>query len=385
MLKFPPEEFAVLITRFILKTLPLLAEEGWAPDLGRAREILAIPDVSQEPNFSRALVQARQIYVFSRFGSLLASFKYQSLADEIFSSLSNGFYAEGRGYWCDRVIRDDSSPHPVELSLYTHAFMLFGVGTYAYIAKSKVALQQVKDAISFLDRWPTDPTERIYHRRIDSKHRSLSSDFGQNEHMHLFEAYLQLATLSGEDKYLNRAGEILRSVRAVFFDDGVIYEEAKLSLDTLVVGGVYEPGHLAEWAWLCRWYYDLTGNDEVYNFGRSLLEKSRTVGWDHEYGGVYDAIESGSIAVTSKRLWPQLEALKAALVYGDTAQPTFAEHILKIVLAHYLKPDGVWVERQTRDFSNNPGIMPVSSGYHLGCAVLECLKVVPKSFLPRMF
>ena len=134
-------------------------------------------------------------------------------------------------------------------------------------------------------------------------------------------------------------------------------------------GGLIEPGHQFEWAWLLERWGKARGHGAARAMARRLYETGLK-GVDPVREVAVNALwEDLSVRDGAARLWIQTEHLKAALSLGDEAQALRAAR----GLARYLETPkrGAWRDRLSPDgtFVEEPA--PATSFYHLIVAILE--------------
>jgi mannose-6-phosphate isomerase len=135
-----------------------------------------------------------------------------------------------------------------------------------------------------------------------------------------------------------------------------------------------EPGHMMEWVWLLDRYAGLSGAD-VAGAQRILYARARELGRD-ESGFLVDKLRLGERAAGSRRLWPQTEYLKAALVMarmGERGAAEVAEWLIEALFQSYLHQpvEGLWCDAYDAEGEQASTSVPASIVYHLMEAVLE--------------
>lgn len=358
---------------FVDKTLPGLLTHAWDTARGGVIEKLS-SDFSTAPyTFRRSMLHARQLFLYSHWSVRLGDDRYARAADDVFAYLMAHHHDTAQGGWFDSVDLDgrvrERSKH-----LYSMAFVIFGLSTYGHVLGRQAAIPFIDEALAFLDR-TFAIGDGLYHTKIDADGTATTPVALQNPHMHLFEALLQLHATSGRADVLARATALFDAVKRTFVRDGMIIEQVPYGTSPADdVPVIVEPGHQAEWAWLVAWYSDLRGGDAALReFGRGLYTHAVELGWDDEIGGVFDEVDPDTRAVVTdtKRFWPILELIKATHVHGTPDSGPSVDVLVDFVLTNYLQPNGLWIERRTRQMRVVPGDAPVSSGYHLGLAVSE--------------
>lgn len=322
------------------------------------------------------MVHGRQLFVYSVWGQRLGNRAFAAHADRIFAYLADRFADPDHGGWHDRTDLDGNVTVTDKL-LYSHAFVLLGLTAYAYCLGRDVGphLDRTLEYIERRFRYGAG----LYHSALDRAGHDISESVDQNPLMHLLEALLLLGERAGRPDALGIARTIVERMQVSFLRGGLVVEHLGHDLEPHPDHGhVAEPGHPAEWAWLLDWYGRLAGRGDLDALCRTLLSNGMRHGWDREHTGLFDRIDriSGQAMVTTKRLWPLAETIKAASVFPDcVAAAGHSVDLLIGLLCHcYLKPDGTRAERLHRDMTVADPCLPASTCYHLSFALAEALK-----------
>ena len=362
---------------FIEQTLPMVAAVGCNYGSGPLIEQVKDDWSITEVGFQRSMLHGRQLYVFSTWGTLLANPSYLAFADYVYESLVQHFPGEKPGSWVDKVSADkEFLPIDASMSLYSHAFVIFGMATYASLRGSKEANAHIQSSLKFLDQFfLRNDASGLFYSQLNAMYQPATQQLLQNPHMHLFEALLQLYALTKRQDVLFRLKQLYQKFIHSFLHGHAIIEKAFSNTETDIT---IEPGHLAEWAWLMRWADTLFGETLYVPTGQQLLQSCVRFGWDQAHGGIFDILSYPDLQVVkeSKRLWPQLELIKALLAYpkDDTLQTVYGcsiENVAGLLMRYYMKMDGSWFEHLQKDLQPELGVMPLSSIYHMSMAVLQ--------------
>jgi len=196
--------------------------------------------------------------------------------------------------------------------------------------------------------------------------------FQANAHMHLLEAALAWEAAGRDSGWRLLADEVAELALARFVDEraGVLHEFFDVDWNVLAdgEGGLIEPGHQFEWAWLLQRWSQARGRGEGAEVARRLYAAGLR-GVEPATGLVVNAMWSDlAVRDPASRLWTQTEYLKAALLFGDEGEALRAAQ----GLAAYLetpKP-GTWRDKRRPDgaFVEEPA--PATSLYHLLGAIL---------------
>ncbi|MFS8057144.1 AGE family epimerase/isomerase [Rhizobium sp. BR 317] len=224
--------------------------------------------------------------------------------------------------------------------------------------------------------------------------KTLAADFGgwaetasgdlprrQNPHMHFFEACLALWEIDGSYTYVTRAREIFALFQAQFYDRefGLLREFFGPAWEISKEYGSdrIEPGHMAEWVWLIRRYEKLAKGDHTQLCANLLASSQRCRSGSFTPFILDEVFDDGSISKNTRRLWPQIELLKAYVAeytaQNDPINLDRARQLATQIMTEYLShtPHGMW--RDCFDGSGNfvANSIPGSSAYHLWTIVAD--------------
>ena len=372
---------AVLADWMTGAALPLWCGPGHAgPGRGFIDDFDRAGRPAPEPR-TAVLVQARQIYVYSH-AALLGWPHGLAAAGDALQLVQDHGWAPGGG-WVRSIGRAGGVADPT-IDLYDNAFMLLALAWFARATGEATAIgwahrtldaiearMRLGDTPGFANTWPEEPGPRL-----------------QNPHMHLLEAMLALHEATGEARFGTAARGLVALFQERLFDPatGTLAEyfgPAWQRLPEAYPGRVTWPGHHFEWVWLLYQAKARLGI-ETRSEAMALQGFAERHGMDADTGLVrYAVTEQGVPLDRSIRLWPQTEALKAALMMleheGQSAAA--ATRILHNLLRLHLDraPRGTWTE--TYDGAGKPVIGRIASTslYHILVAYAELVRVTGRS------
>jgi mannose/cellobiose epimerase-like protein (N-acyl-D-glucosamine 2-epimerase family) len=381
------EGLGAFVAWVVDKALPVWSVAGFDPVAGRFRERL---DWSGAPLDvpHRAMVQARQIYVYSRAcevgwlpeGGALAETAMASLIRD-FGEISSGEASFAFAVDAAGNVVDDTR------DAYAHAFVLYGIA-WLYRLNGDPALLGLADKLRAF----------ISSRLVDARHGGVfdavppaSREKRQNPLMHLLEAYLALERAAPGRGALEDAAALVHLFDSRLYDDesGVLREyfarDWAPSADP-ARADLWEPGHHFEWVWLLREYERLSGDDRGMHAAGRLYQVAREHGLGDD-GLVHDVLASDrAVRASSHRVWPHAEAIKAAMARhagGDPDALAFGRAMARRLLVHFLDMpfEGGWIDHI--DSRRRPLVtyVPASSLYHLVFAAAEAARAVPEAGL----
>lgn len=312
----------------------------------------------------RVRVQSRQVYTFTHAALKGWLPEGEAIAARGFQRLIETACPDKAARGCVHLIDDEGVVIDATRDLYDQAFLLLA-SSARIMAGDPCADEIAKRTLDFLDR------------ELASPHGGYLEDDGggvprrQNPHMHLFEAMMALYAASGDAAHLSRARAIETLFDARFLDrnHGVLREffAGDWTPDP-EKGEIVEPGHMAEWVFLLDRFEALTGEDRGEE--RRLLHRAamKTVA-PGDAPFLPNSLTLGRApARGARRLWPQTEALKAALIL---ARDDDAAALIDALFNSYLDEDvpGLWQDEY--DAAGRPVAkdVPASILYHLHEAV----------------
>ncbi len=343
---------------------------GWFEHLDQSGAPTAAP--------KRCRVQARQTYVYAQAkrlgwsGADDAQIRHGiDFLDRAYRR-ADGFYRKAAHV--DGSVADDG------FDLYDQAFVLLAlVSGYQALGEPTELRDQALRLLDLLG-------ERLAHPgggfQEDSPPRL---PLRSNPHMHMLEALLAWTQAGGGAAFEERARQITDLATRCFLDPatGAVgeYFDADWRFLPGDEGGVREPGHQFEWAFLLTEAAEVLGGDH-----RAAVERLERFGRTQGIDGarevaVFATDAAGTITDADARLWSQTERLRTALVLGahvgadDAAR--FADDAARAgaTIRRYLDVPvaGLWRDRMLANGTLVDEPAPASSFYHIVSALLPLL------------
>ena len=357
------------------KALPRWSVDGFDGAAGRFHERL---DAAARPIDvpHRAMVQARQVYVFARADLLGWSSGGGALAERAMRSLQRDFLDESASQASVAFSIDRFGGRVSEVrDAYAHAFVLFAAA-WLYRLNGDRRLLELADK---LDRFVRDRLVDPVHDGVFDTDPPARPTKRQNPLMHLLEAYLALERAAPGRGFAERARWIVTLFRTRLLQprSGVILEHFAQDWSTGEgTARVFEPGHHFEWVWLLRDYQSLIG-DDVAAIGTRLFDIALAHGVAAS-GLLFDEVgDDMRVVKPSHRLWPHTEAIKAAAVRarfdGDPRARALAAAMGHALTDNFLDRPfaGGWIDQIDGEGRALVDYVPASSLYHLFFAAAE--------------
>lgn len=357
---------------YVHDTLPLWLERGYDHARGGFFETLdydAKP-IAHQPR--RVRVQARQIYTFTEAALKGWIPEGEKLAAEAF-----GFYIDkacpdegARG--CVHLLSDSGEILDNRSDLYDQAFLLLACSARIKAGDDR-AQSLANKTIEFLNNELASPQGGWRESDAGELPRR------QNPHMHLFEAFMALYEATDDSAYRDLADTIHSLFLQRFFDAerGVLLEffNDNLTVAPPPRGDDIEPGHMMEWVWLLNRHAQ-GGEENDARIMKSLFTRALELGADKQ-GFLADKISLGGERRNgTRRVWPQTEFIKAALVMaqqGDKNAGDHAAHVVDKLFDTYLDQSvaGLWCDQYDADGAALAKDVPASILYHWHEAVVQ--------------
>lgn len=344
--------------------LPFWAEHGFDAEYGRFRERLD-GSARPQPVPHRAMVQARQIFVFAHAAEQGWIERGGDMAEHAMTSLLRDF-----AWTQDEETSFAFSIDPASAAIlspvrdaYAHAFLLFSIAALYRLNRDGRLLELADRIINFVERRLTDPAHGGLFDALPAP-----PEKRQNPHMHLLEAYLFLERAAPARGYLERAGKLVGLFRRHFLHEGLLLEY--FDQDWAVAErAIWEPGHHFEWVWLLGEYSALAGEDMAAEMN-ALHEVAMRHGLTTEGLVVDELSTAGTVLKPSSRVWPHTEAIKAAAtrhVAGDGSARAFADMMAAALMRDFLDRPfaGGWIDHLDPSGAPLVDYVPASTLYHL--------------------
>jgi mannose/cellobiose epimerase-like protein (N-acyl-D-glucosamine 2-epimerase family) len=237
----------------------------------------------------------------------------------------------GGYYW----ILEGITPTDTTKFAYGHAFVLLAASK-AYQAGIAAAADIIEYAYDILEKHFWQPKYNLYLDQISEDWSKIYPYRGQNSNMHLCDAMISAYEATGNEKYLERAYTLAKSVTLGLASqaDGLIwenyhidwtvdwdYEEKDETLAQFRPRG-FVPGHLVEWSKILLILDRHMHKNWLVKKAQFLFEYAILHGMDPKYGGIFYLLSrEGKVIDTDKRYWVMSEAIGAsALLACKTSQ-----------------------------------------------------------------
>ncbi|HBF29082.1 AGE family epimerase/isomerase, partial [Rhizobium sp.] len=337
-------------------------------------------DGSPDPNQTvRTRTAARLIYVYAHASALgVAPAGSLTMAEQAFANLHRSAWKNSPRPGYARTFHRTTGLviDPVR-DLYDNACVVLALSWLLSATGKRHYAEKIDATINAIDATLKDPFSGWAEDSLGTLPRR------QNPHMHYFEAQLALCEQHPSIAHSKMEKAIFALFRTHLFGacHGPLRENfgPRWEIDDLYGSGRLEPGHMCEWVWLIRRYGALTNmtHDALCD---DLLTTALTIGRSEGSLFLQDQVTAnGTPLLPSRRLWSQVEMLKALLsqhrALGQDRYRQDAEALASAMFATYFRsvPEGCWhdmLDGQDRPIAKT---IPASSLYHLWTLVADLM------------
>jgi mannose/cellobiose epimerase-like protein (N-acyl-D-glucosamine 2-epimerase family) len=368
-----------LKSTFLDTILPTWIATAFDERRGQFVEHLELDGMPQRGGVVRTRTVARQIYVHAHAAALgVAPSSSLEIAEEAFANLHRIAWVEGTrsGYAraFDRISQTVTDP---VRDLYDNACVLLALSWLLTATGKDVYRRQIDRTVAAVDKTLNDP----FGGWAEDSNGTLPRR--QNPHMHYLEATLALCENNETAAHLKSEKTSFALLQSHFIAGprGLLHENfgPRWELSDHFGSRSLEPGHMCEWVWLVDRHATLTDTKHAATCA-DLLSNALTIGRSNGSPFLVDqALATGEPLTQSRRLWPQVEMLKALLTQHrrleDEGYRADAETLASAMLLSYFHdvPTGCWHDRIDLDDRPAGLTIPASSLYHLWTAVAELI------------
>lgn len=355
--------------------LPLWAEQAFDSNTGVFAEGMLAPNQQYTDDLIRFRVQPRQLYVFAH-ATEMGLFDGKAIVEQAIAGFERFQDADNRFTFA--VNKQLEITHP-EINTYEHAFALLGYAWHYKTTQDTNSIALAEACYQLLNEQLGDTENGGFFSSTDD--HSLRS---QNPHMHMFEAMMTWYEVTGDQKWLTRAGKLYDLFSTRFLESNFLRELYAEDLNpTHALSENLDPGHHYEWIWLLSHYAKLAKIDVQFQIN-ILLKFAQKFGHS-PLGLVYDEVkDNGEEYRTTSRLWCQTELIKARVALYEM-QPS-AENSTALINAidmtfkYYLDnaEPGLWIDQLDKSGTPLSTKSPASTLYHIFLAFSEVCRITEK-------
>ena len=359
------------------RALPFWARNGIDSANGGYVEQLTLDGRDAGVAFKRTRVTARQIYTFSHAHILGWNGGGDLAATGVDFMINRAWQGPDKGF--ARTISRKGEVIDPTPDLYDHAFALFAFAWRHRAHRDMQSRDWMHRTLDFIE------THMDHHSGAGFWHEMPPTGWRlQNPHMHLTEACLASLEASGEARFAEASGRLVKLFQTRLLDRSTGMLPEYFTDDWRRVPGeegrLVEPGHMMEWAWILNQARKLIGSDTADDI-RGLAGLAERIGVDPASGITYNAVRNdGTPLDKGSRTWPNTERIKAAVALYelDGVDPArVIDEAGGLLLSRYLTRDpmGTWMDAFDANGHDAARVVPASTLYHIFLAFAEVLRI----------
>lgn len=266
------------------------------------------------------ILNTRILWTFAAAGRISGERSHRLIADRAYHAVRKHFHDEEHGglYW---LLRPNGDVVSGKKQVYAQAFGIYAMTEYHRLTGDQDALAFALTLFELLEKYSRDLVHRGYLEAFDQNWAVLDdvrlSDHDQNAlktmntHLHMLEAYTNLARLVRTDKVLDALRNLIllfveRFIDPVTFHMYLFFDEHWNSQSNTI-----SYGHDIECSWLLFEAAEVLADDSllerVANVAESMAIIALKEGFDDIGGMMYERFEDGRYD-TEKHWWVQAEA-----------------------------------------------------------------------------
>jgi len=367
---------SLLKSHFLQVILPTWAAVGFDERCGQFVEHVELDGSAQASGEVRTRTVARQIYVHAHAAHLgVAPPASLQMAEAAFANLHRVAWIGGRrgGYARAFNRHTEIITDPIR-DLYDSSCILLALSWLLTATGKDMYRHHLDQAFIAIDRTLKDP----FGGWAEDSDGSLPRR--QNPHMHYLEAALALCENNRTSAYMRAEAQAFALLRSHFLvgQKGPLHEffGPQWELASQYGSDRLEPGHMCEWVWLTTRHDSLAGSDHA-KICLDLFSTALAIGRIEGSPFLVDVVSAVKPITPSRRLWPQVEMLKALVSlyerFGFRRYLDEANDVASAILGAYMTgaPPGCWHDRLDTNDMPIAETIPASSLYHLWTAVAD--------------
>jgi cellobiose epimerase len=363
------------------------------------RDSKIAPEIDNEgiPNFRAVLgtiYVSRILYGSSAAVNHLKNNSYRILADLAYNTLTRQLRNPKGGYiWGinpDGTILHDE----INVSL-AQPFVLYGLAEYFSLTGDEKVGNQISEQINFIEN-------KLYKKKDCAYADGFTIGWNAGDkqyfsfatHLHLLEAYTKVRKITKNVQYDKYIENLIRIILKHFINLKVTRIIHRYDSNWIPMHDENWIGHNVETSWiLCDAARILKDPELIQNckeIALKLCNKAIELGFDTQYGGMFNKFEKESLITSDKEWWPQAESVIAFLnahsLNGDKKYLSYAIRLLEYIDNTFSDPvSGEWYDTVTREgepYRNKPKAHLWKSMYHNVRYCISTVKHIENLFVP---
>ncbi len=357
-------------------------------------------DGTKEMQSEKSLILATRIlWTFSKCYQRFKENKYLETADILYEYIKNNFVDKEYGglYW---MLDYNGNVIDSTKKFYGQSFGIYSFVEYAKASGNKQAVADAYEIFDIIEKYGKDKENGGYIESASRdfsfikdmrlSERDMNAPKSMNTHLHILEAYSNLANFTKDEKVI----KVLEEIIEIFLDkimqknghSGLFFDMKWNLLSDLI-----SYGHDIETSWLLKEAVENSNDkdlkEKVILSSINLAEVSTKEAIDKKGGILYEGASKGPFK-TKKEWWMQVEAMVGYMnAYQMTDKEIYIDKLLniwKFCKEKFRTPYGEWyyfVDEKNEPVKEREIAGPWKCPYHSIRAFLEIMERIEKVFI----
>jgi mannobiose 2-epimerase len=358
-----------------------------------------IPEISNEGNANTNAVLGSYFVSGILYGSSAAvkqlrNYTYMPLCELAYYTLTRKMRNPKGGYiW---GINPDGTILHDELNVsMVQAFILYGLAEYYALTGDEAVANQIAEQIEFIENKLKKKNDGSYAdgftfgwNDADKQYRSLST------HLHILGAYTKVKKATRSSQYDKYIENLIRIVLKYFINLKVTRVIHKFESNWFALPDENLIGDNVEASWILCDAARTLKNAELFeqckDVALKLCNSAIELGFDSQYGGMFNRFHKGVLLSTNKEYSTQAESVLAFInahsLTGDKKYLSYAIRILEYIDNTFSDPvKGEWYEtvsREGKPYLNKPKVHLWKTMHHNVRYCINTVKNLENLFVP---
>ncbi len=318
---------------------------------------------------------------------------YRQLADLAYHTLRNQLSNPNGGYYW-AVDRNGEIVHDNLNVSMAQAFVIYGLSEYYALTGDEDVKREIFHQIDFIESKLKHYLDNSYLDGYEEDWKPLKKQYKSlGTHLHLLEAYSKFVTVSGDSIYKRSIEKLIEILISWFINKETGEVLHQFDIDWNPLPNENWIGHNMEAGWvLYNSAWIIKNNDlikECQSILLSLCDHAIDVGFDHQYGGMFNRFINGKVITTNKEWWTQSESvitlLYAHRISNNKKYLSYAIRLLEYIDNSFSDQEkGEWFDSITREgkpIYELPRLHLWKSMYHNVRYCIESVKQLERLFV----
>lgn len=336
---------------------------------------------------------SRLLYGSSASCMYLHESSFRQIADLAYHTLRNQLSNPNGGYYW-AVDKNGVIIHDSINASMAQAFVILGLSEYYALTGEEDVKREIFQQIDFIESKIKHYIDNSYLDGFSEEWAPLKKQFKSlYTHLHLLEAYSKFIKVADDAIYKRSVEKIISVLLSRFVNKEIGEVMHQFDTQWNPVPNENWIGHNMETSWLIYNAAIAINNSDLIkeseNIILSLCDRAIDLGFDHQYGGMFNRFINGEVITTNKEWWVQSESVIAFFyahqISNNKKYLSYAIRLLEYIDNTFSDSQkGEWfdsVTREGRPITDLPRLHLWKSMYHNVRYCIETAKHLEKLFV----